>query len=110
MTPHFELIYSVFTFISSTMILSKVAVLITNALAQTVHMPEWTNYLAGPTGALFGMGVAVFWLQKRLSKVEQKYDEREKERDDDRKALIEVLVVNSETLKAVRELMENHKK
>jgi hypothetical protein len=60
--------------------------------------PQWIATLLGPLGALGAMIIAIYWLQGRLNKVEEKADKRDDERDADRKTLITVLTQNTTAL------------
>lgn len=75
-------------------------------LADAVAMPDWLSMLLGPLGALVGLIIAIKWLAGRLDKSEEKYDEREKERDDDRKTLILLVEQNGQVLKEVTKTLQ----
>lgn len=57
------------------------------------QMPEWTKYLLGPFGGLVGTLVAVWWLAKRLNRVEQ---QAAAQRQRDSEALLEILRTQTE--------------
>jgi hypothetical protein len=64
--------------------------------------PPWVNQLTGPFGALVGLGLGLVWMNRRLNRAEDKNDIRDKERDEDRKALITVVQQNSHILEDVK--------
>ena len=61
-------------------------------------MPDWIRVLLGPLGALIGLIIALWWMVQRLNKAEKRFEERDKERDSDRRALILVVEQNSQAL------------
>lgn len=76
-------------------------------LGQLDPIQPLVGVLTGPLGGLVFCLFAVRYLLGRLNKAEERYSEREKERDKDRKLLIQVLEENSAALRDVREVIEN---
>lgn len=71
--------------------------------------PDWAQPLLGPFGALIGLAAGLVWMNKRLSKAEEKADKREEERDSDRKQLITVVTQNSAMLERVEVALQEKK-
>lgn len=78
---------------------SKALPLLANTADQ--NLPTWFQMLIGPAGALVGLVVALWWMTQRLNRAETRFEEREKERDNDRKQLIIVVEQNSQALREV---------
>ena len=72
-------------------------------------MPDWIKLLLGPMGALIGLIVALWWMVQRLNKAEKRFEERDKERDADRRALILVVEQNSQALREVGTVITRYK-
>lgn len=97
---------SVIACIPATILGSKAA----NFIGQMAPgMPEWAHMLLGPLGALVGLLFAVVWLAKRLKEVEAKNDVREERRQQDRVKLIEVLTLNTETIREAKDTIREAK-
>ena len=66
-----------------------------NALADASvggAVPDWSRYLLGPLGALVGMVVAVWWLAKRLNRVEE---QARKDQEARQSAILELMTKNA---------------
>lgn len=83
---------------------SRLMVATTEVASDVVNaaVPPWVSSLTGPFGALVGLGLGLIWMNKRLNRAEDKNDIRDKERDEDRKALITVVQQNSHILEDVK--------
>ena len=87
---------------------SKTATMIATSV---VALPEWTTWMLGPFGSLIGVLVALKWMVGRLSKAEDREEDRRKEREIERKSNQEVLIAlvrdsNTVTTSAVEVLRE----
>lgn len=68
-------------------------------------VPEWAKYLMGPFGGLVGTMVAVWWLAKRLNKVEENAS---KQRQSDMELMINQMRVQTEALTKCAVVMDNN--
>ena len=65
-----------------------------SVVAAAAEVPGWASLLLGPLGGLAGSFCAVWWLAKRLNKVEE---QATAQRQKDHETLIEILKAQTET-------------
>ena len=63
-----------------------------------LKMPEWLQILTGPLGALGAALFALRWLVGRLDKSENKFEQRDLERDANFKKLVEITAQNHQVI------------
>ena len=76
---------------------------------QSLEMPEWLHIFTGPMGALGAALFAVRWLVVRLNKNEEKFDNRDRERDAQFEQLIGITVQNHRIIEQNSEILRQVK-
>lgn len=69
-------------------LVANVASFVSLIISATAELPPWASILLGPLGGLAGAFFAVWWLAKRLDRVERLATEQ---RQRDHEALVEIL-------------------
>ena len=75
-------------------------------VAQTIPSPDWFDRLTGPLGALFAMGIMVWWLSSRNAKQDAKLEEKQKLQDQRDEAHLQSRV---EAMRVMTEALESTK-
>jgi len=69
--------------------------------------PDWMAPIMGPLGALFCMGVGIWWLSNRNAKQDAKLDENKKEQDELNKATLATQIEATRIMTAALEASKN---
>ena len=84
------------------------------AVAQTIPSPDWFDRLTGPLGALFAMGIMIWWLSNRNAKQDAKLDEKQKLQDEKDEAhlqsRVEAMRVMTEALESTKSVVAQNNK
>jgi len=82
--------------------------------AQTMPSPDWFERLTGPLGALFAMGIMIWWLSNRNAKQDAKLEEKQKVQDlkdaENLEARIEAMKVMTEALESSKNVVVQNSK
>ena len=83
-------------------------------VAQTIPTPDWFDRLTGPLGALFAMGIMIWWLSNRNAKQDAKLEEKQKMQDikDDQhlQSRVEAMRVMTEALESTKNVLVQNSK
>jgi hypothetical protein len=83
-------------------------------VAQTIPTSDWFERLTGPLGALFAMGIMIWWLSNRNAKQDAKLEEKQKMQDikDDQhlQSRVEAMRVMTEALESTKRVVAQNNK